>query len=90
MISWSKIKIIPTENEIVIHPIDTINNIILLPERWFIINVADSTIEAFFSQAEFQKFLTSKNLPAKLYNIDSLDKVFSNTGILPCFLVALK
>jgi len=75
----------PRNNEIRIYPTDTINKIFVLPKRWFVINVADSTVEAFFSKNKYKKKLKDKGISGKMYNIDSINKVFLETGILPWF-----
>ena len=40
------------KDEIQIYPTDSIHKIFIIPERWFVINAADSTTEAFFSEAK--------------------------------------
>jgi len=66
-------------------PIDTINKTFILPKRWFVINVADSTTEAFFSKKKYKKYLKDKGISGKMYNIDSINNVFLETDILPWF-----
>lgn len=72
-------------DEIQLQPIDIKNNIFLIPERWYVINVADSTIKAFFSKSKYQNYLKKKDISGTLYNIDSIDNEFIKTGILPWF-----
>ncbi|MGB0880041.1 MAG: hypothetical protein ACPGTO_05700 [Polaribacter sp.] len=72
-------------DEIRIYPTDSINKTFILPERWFAINVADSTVEAFFSKSKYLDYLKEKGVSGKMYNIDSINKVFRKTGILPWF-----
>ena len=77
-------------NRVQIYPIDSINKIFILPERWFVINVSDSTTEAFFSKSKYEKYLKKKKLSRRMYNIDSINKVYIKTGILPWFPDSIK
>ena len=77
-------------DEIRIFPIDTIHKVFIIPERWFVINVADSSIEAFFSKKDYNNYLNERKLSSKLYNIDSIHKQFIETGILPWFPDSIK
>ncbi|MCV9933302.1 hypothetical protein OIU80_13510 [Flavobacterium sp. LS1R47] len=72
-------------NEIQIYPTDSIQKIFIIPERWFVINVADSTTEAFFSKKEYKNYLKEKGVSGKMYNIESVKKEFAKTGIAPWF-----
>ena len=64
---------------------DSIHHTFIIPERWFVINAADSTTEAFFSEAKYQTYLKEKGLSGRMYNIDSVNKEFTKTGIAPWF-----
>ncbi|MCV9933305.1 hypothetical protein OIU80_13525 [Flavobacterium sp. LS1R47] len=75
----------PTPDEIQIYPTDSIHKIFMIPERWFVINVADSTTEAFFSKKEYKNYLKEKGVSGKMYNIESVKKEFAKTGIAPWF-----
>ncbi|MCV9933304.1 hypothetical protein OIU80_13520 [Flavobacterium sp. LS1R47] len=83
--SWNAKKDKPTPDEIQIYPTDSIQKIFIIPERWFVINVADSTTEAFFSKKEYKNYLKEKGVSGKMYNIESLKKEFAKTGIAPWF-----
>lgn len=75
----------PQKDEIQIYPLDSLGKTFTLPERWFVINVADSTTEAFFSKAKYDEYLKEKGVSGKMYNIDKYHKQFVETGILPWF-----
>ncbi len=83
--SWSQRPEKLTEDEIQIYPTDKVNKLFILPERWFVINTADSTTEAFFSISAYKKYLKQKGILGKMYNIESDNKKFQETGILPWF-----
>ncbi len=76
--------------EIRIYPIDSNSKTFILPERWFVINVADSTTEAFFSKTKYDEYLKEKEISGKMYNIDKYHKQFIETGILPWFPDSIK
>ena len=80
----------PTKDEIRIYPIDSTSKTFIFPERWFVINVADSTTEAFFSKVKYQKYLKEKGISGKMYNIEKYHKEFKETGILPWFPDSIK
>lgn len=65
--------------------IDSIKNTFIEPERWFIINVADSTTEAFFSKKKYKKYLKEKEISGEMYEINKYYKQYKKTGILPWF-----
>jgi len=73
-----------------IHPTDSIHQTFIIPERWFVINAADSTTEAFFSEAKYQAYLKEKGLSGQMYNIESVNKEFTKTGIAPWFPDSIK
>ncbi|MFB9065892.1 hypothetical protein, partial [Flavobacterium branchiarum] len=83
--SWDEKKDKPTPDEIQIYPTDSIHKIFIIPERWFVINVADSTTEAFFSKKKYKNYLKEKGVSGKMYNIESVKKEFAKTGIAPWF-----
>ena len=60
------------------------------PERWFVINVADSTTEAFFSKKKYQNYLKEKGISGKMYDVNKYYKQFKETGILPWFPNSIK
>lgn len=72
-------------NEIQIYPTDSIHKIFIIPERWYVINVADSTIEGFFSKKEYENYLKEKGVFGKMYSIEKAKKEFMETGIAPWF-----
>jgi hypothetical protein len=73
-----------------IHPTDSIHQTFIIPERWFVINAADSTTEAFFSEAKYQTYLKEKGLSGRMYGIDSVGEEFTKTGIAPWFPDSIK
>ncbi|ELY2016427.1 hypothetical protein SL053_000296 [Flavobacterium psychrophilum] len=73
------------KNEIQIYPTDSIHKIFVIPERWFVINVTDSITEAFFTKKEYKNYLKEKGISGKMYNIESAEKEFNETGIAPWF-----
>ena len=75
----------PTKDEIQIYPTDSINKTFVFPERWFVINVADSTTEAFFSKKKYEDYLKEKGISGKMYDINKYHKQYKETGILPWF-----
>lgn len=74
-----------SKDEIRIYPIDSINKKFILPERWFVIKVADSTTEAFFSKKKYENYLTEKGISGKMYDINKYHKQYKETGIVPWF-----
>ncbi|MDN3672555.1 hypothetical protein QWY99_05730 [Flavobacterium branchiarum] len=84
-ISWNDKKDKPRPDQIRIYPIDSVHKIFIIPEQWFVINVADSTTEAFFSKKEYKNYLKEKGVSGKMYNIESVKKEFAKTGIAPWF-----
>ncbi|MDN3672553.1 hypothetical protein QWY99_05720 [Flavobacterium branchiarum] len=85
VISYGRSKIKTFVDEIQIYPTDSIHKIFIIPERWFVINVADSTTEAFFSKKKYKNYLKEKGVSGKMYNIESVKKEFAKTGIAPWF-----
>ena len=75
----------PASDEIQIFPDDSVNKTFILPERWFVINVADSTIEAFFSKSKYLEYLKVKGVSGKVYNIDSVENAVGRSGVFPWF-----
>ena len=88
--TWKKENHKSSDNEIQIYPFDSINKIFILPERWFVINVADSTTEAFFSKLKYENYIKERGISRRMYNIDSINKVYRRTGILPWFPESVK
>jgi hypothetical protein len=78
------------KNNMRIFPTDSIHKTFIIPERWFVINAADSTTEAFFSEAKYQTYLKEKGLSGRMYTIDSVNKEFTKTGIAPWFPDSIK
>ena len=78
------------KDEMQIYPTDSIHKIFIIPERWFVINAADSTTEAFFSEAKYQTYLKEKGLSGRMYGIDSVGEEFIKTGIAPWFPDSIK
>ncbi len=72
------------------YPIDSKSKTSVLPERWFVINVADSTTEAFFSKKHYEEYLKEKGISGKMYDINRYHKQFKATGILPWFPGSIK
>ncbi len=68
-----------------VYPIDSTSNTYIIPERWFIINIADSTTEAFFSKKKYEEYLKEKGISGKMYSINKYYKQYKETGILPWF-----
>lgn len=77
-------------DEIPIYPSDPVRKVFLLPERWFVINVADSTLEAFFSKPDYKKYLEERGVSGAMYHIKDVEKEFVKTGILPWFPDSIK
>lgn len=73
-----------------VYPIDSISKTYIIPERWFIINVADSTTEAFFSKNKYDNYLKEKGISGRMYNINKYHEKYKETGILPWFPDSIK
>ncbi len=89
-LSLSKLKIEPLDSEVQIFPIDTVKKIFIYPQRWFVINVADSSVEAFFSETKYKAYLAELGCPDTLYDIDECYKQFRQTNVLPWFPDSIK
>ena len=75
----------PIEGEIRLYPMDSISKLFILPEKWFVINNIDITVNTFTTKEEFKNYLKQNAISYTLYNIDRLDMEFMKTGILPWF-----
>jgi hypothetical protein len=79
-----------SQDDIRVYPLDSTSKTFLLPERWFVINVIDSTTEAFFSKSKYDDYLKTKGVSGKMYDINKYHKQFKETGILPWFPDSIK
>jgi hypothetical protein len=82
--------ILNSKDEIRIYPIDSTSKTFILPERWFVINVADSITEAFFSKKRYDEYLKQKGISGEMYEINKYHKQYKETGILPWFPDSIK
>ncbi len=85
IVTWTKEKKELNDAIRLIKPPDIVNKTFTEPERWFIINVADSTTEAFFSEKKYKDYLQERGISGTMYNIEECHKQFIETGILPWF-----
>ena len=89
-ITWTKnIKSI-SDSVVKITSFDTLNKSFTEPQRWFAINVLDSTAQAFFSKRKYDNYLKEKGISGKMYNINKYQKQYKETGILPWFPDSIK
>ena len=85
-VTWTKdIKTMNNNDIIEITSFDTVNKSFIEPERWFVISVADSTTEAFFSKKKYENYITEKGISGKMYDINKYHKQYKEIGILPWF-----
>ncbi|PCH69222.1 MAG: hypothetical protein COC06_07915 [Bacteroidales bacterium] len=78
------------EGEIVATILDTVNKVVMVPERWYIINTKDTTYKFFFDKKNYQTELKELKVSAHMYNIDSVYNQFVREGILPWFPDSIK
>lgn len=89
-ITWTKKTKKINDNIARITSFDTITKSFIEPERWFLINVADSTIAAFFSKKKYEDYLKEKGISGKMYDINAYHKQYKATGMLPWFPDSIK
>ncbi|MBL4560011.1 MAG: hypothetical protein JKX79_03395 [Labilibaculum sp.] len=78
------------EGEIVATILDTVNKVVMVPERWYIINTKDTTYNFFFDKKNYQAELKELKVSAHMYNIDSVYNQFVREGVLPWFPDSIK
>jgi len=84
-VTWSPEILELGKDCMLISSFDTLSKSFIEPERWFVINVADSTTEAFFSKAAYTHYLKEQGISGKMYDINKYHQQFLETGVLPWF-----
>lgn len=71
--------------EVRVYPSDSTGRYLMLPERWYVLDVGNTKIEAFFSREKYRRYLEKKGVSGKMYDIRLYHRQYRETGILPWF-----
>ena len=80
-------ELFPTKDEIEILPIEITKEscIYEIPQRWYVIDISNKSIEVFFTKKEYLSYLRLKNISGRMYNSKDYQEQFYKTGLLPWF-----